>query len=93
MIVSFGDKATRHIWAGDSINLLSAELQVLARRKLRMHNSSVDIRDLKIPPLNRLEKLKGKWKEFYSIRINDRWRIIFKWMNGNAYEVQIIYYH
>jgi proteic killer suppression protein len=93
MIVSFGDKATGHIWAGNAINSLSAELQVTARRKLRMLNSSLDIRDLMIPPSNRLEKLKGKWKEFYSIRLNNRWRIIFKWTNGNAYEVQIIDYH
>lgn len=58
-----------------------------------MINNSVDIVDLRIPPANRLEKLKGDRKEFYSIRINDQWRIIFKWEKGNASGVRIIDYH
>jgi proteic killer suppression protein len=58
-----------------------------------MINNSVDFGDLSIPPANRLEKLSGKLKEYYSIRINDQWRIIFKWNNGNALEVKIIDYH
>ena len=57
-----------------------------------LHNSQ-SIIDLRIPPSNRLEKLSGKLSEFYSIRINDQWRIIFKWENNHAYEVQIIDYH
>jgi proteic killer suppression protein len=64
-----------------------------ARRKLRMINNSIDVSDLRIPPANRLEKLKGNLKEFNSIRINNQWRIIFKWDNGNALEVGIIDYH
>jgi toxin HigB-1 len=68
-------------------------IQETARRKLRMINNSVDLADLRIPPANRLEKLSGKLKEFYSIRINDQWRIIFKWSAGNATEVKIIDYH
>jgi proteic killer suppression protein len=60
---------------------------------IRMINNSVDFGDLSIPPANRLEKLSGKLKEYYSIRINDQWRIIFKWNNGNALEVKIIDYH
>ena len=69
------------------------EIQNVGRRKLRMLNNSVDIADLRIPPANRLEKLSGKLKDFYSIRINDQWRIIFKWNAGNAFEVEIIDYH
>ena len=69
------------------------EIQNIGRRKLRMLNNSIDISDLRIPPANRLEKLSGNLKEFYSIRINDQWRIIFKWNAGNAFEVEIIDYH
>jgi proteic killer suppression protein len=58
-----------------------------------MLNNSQDLNDLRIPPSNRLEKLTGKLKAFYSIRINKQWRIIFKWSNGNASEVEIIDYH
>jgi proteic killer suppression protein len=58
-----------------------------------MLNSSQDIVDLRIPPSNRLEKLKGNLKDYYSIRINNQYRIIFKWINSNAEEVQIIDYH
>lgn len=58
-----------------------------------MINNSQDIADLRIPPANRLEKLVGRLKDFHSIRINDQWRIIFKWQSGNAYEVEIVDYH
>ena len=71
----------------------SVVLQEIARRKLRMLNNSVSLSDLRIPPSNRLERLSGKLKEFYSIRINDQWRIIFKWNKNNATEVEIIDYH
>lgn len=93
MIVSFGDKLTKKIWEGERIVGLSIDIQENARRKLRMLNSSQDINDLKIPPSNRLEKLKGNFKDYYSIRINNKWRIIFKWNNGIAKEVIIIDYH
>lgn len=93
MIVSFGDKATEKIWEGTRVKGFSAEIQEVTRRKLRMLNNSVDIKDLTIPPSNRLEKLKGGWKDFYTIRVNDRWRIIFHWENGNASRVQLIDYH
>ncbi len=93
MIISFGDKQTKKIWEGDRIKGLSTELQELGRRKLRMLNNSNDLNDLMIPPSNRLEKLKGHLKKFYSIRINNQWRIIFKWNNGNAELVEIIDYH
>jgi proteic killer suppression protein len=93
MILSFGDKQTKKIWEGERVKGLSTEIQELARRKLRMLNNSNDLNDLMIPPSNRLEKLKGHLKKFYSIRINNQWRIIFKWNNGNAELVEIIDYH
>ena len=58
-----------------------------------MLNNSIDVNDLRVPPANRLEKLSGNFKDFYSIRINKQWRVIFKWQSGNAYEVEIIDYH
>jgi proteic killer suppression protein len=93
MIVSFKDKETEKIWNGIVSKKLPREIQDTARRKLRMINNSIDVNDLKIPPANRLEKLKGNLKEFNSIRINNQWRIIFKWNNGNALEVEILDYH
>jgi len=93
MILSFGTKETKKIWARVRIKGLSTELQEVARRKLRMLNSSQNLTDLQVPPSNRLEKLKGKLVDHYSIRINDQYRIIFKWDNGNAREVEIIDYH
>jgi len=93
MIISFGDKETKKIWEGERVKGLATDIQETARRKLRMLNNSQDLTDLLIPPSNRLEKLKGNLKEFYSIRINNQWRIIFKWNNGNAEKVEIIDYH
>lgn len=93
MIISFGNSDTEQVWLGNRVKKLPIEIQHIGRRKLRMMNNSVDIADLRIPPANRLEKLSGKLKEFYSIRINDQWRIIFKWNAGNASEVEIIDYH
>lgn len=93
MIISFGSKDSEKLWNGDRIRKPSLELQEIARRKLRMLNNSVDLNDLKIPPSNRLEKLSGKLKEFYSIRVNNQWRIIFKWNKSNASEVDLIDYH
>ena len=93
MIVSFGSKDTEKIWNGERIKKIPTEIQQVGRRKLRMLNNSQHIRDLIIPPSNRLEKLSGNLKDFYSIRINDRWRIIFKWENNHAEEVEIIDYH
>jgi proteic killer suppression protein len=72
---------------------LPNEIQDVARRKLRMINNAQDVNDLRIPPANRLEKLKGDLQEYYSIRINNQWRIIFKWINNDAYEIRIVDYH
>ncbi|MDQ6757295.1 MAG: type II toxin-antitoxin system RelE/ParE family toxin [Bacteroidota bacterium] len=93
MIISFGEKQTEKIWQGIRVKELSTDIQQTGRRKLRMLNNSQNLNDLRIPPSNKLEKLSGKLKEFYSIRINNQWRIIFRWNNGNAYEVEIIDYH
>lgn len=93
MIVSFGDKTTQKIWEGERVKGFSKDIQETARRKLRMLNNSLDIKDLMIPPSNRLEKLKSNLKNFYSIRVNDQWRLIFRWENGNAINVELIDYH
>ena len=93
MIVSFGDKNTGKIWEGERVKGMSTDLQEIARRKLRMLNNSQNIADLMVPPSNKLEKLRGNLKEFYSIRVNSQWRIIFKWDAGNASYVELIDYH
>ena len=93
MIISFGNSDTENVWNGIRVKKLPVEIQNIGRRKLRMLNNSVDLNDLRIPPSNRLEKLSGNLKDFYSIRINDQWRIIFQWVSGNAFEVEIIDYH
>ncbi len=93
MIVSFGSKNSEKIWNGQRANKIPLEIQRIGRRKLRMLNNSQSIADLRIPPSNRLEKLKGNWKDFYSIRINNQWRIIFRWKNNQIHDVEIIDYH
>ncbi len=93
MIKSFNSKETEKIWNGNRSAKLPNEIQVIARRKLRMLNNSVDLKDLKVPPANRLEKLSGSFKDYHSIRINDQWRIIFTWHDGHSHNVEIIDYH
>ncbi len=91
MIVSFGSKDTEKIWRGELARKIPIEVQQIGRRKLRMINNSQNWSDLRIPPSNRLEKLKGS--DFYSIRISDQWRIVFKWVDNNAHDVEIMDYH
>lgn len=93
MINSFADKETEKIWEGEMSRVLPADIQLVARRKLRMLNNAENINDLRIPPANRLKKLKGEFSNFYSIRINDQWRIIFNWESNNAENVEITDYH
>ena len=93
MIKEFGDKETEMIWNGIRSRKLPNEIQDVARRKLRMINSSQDINDLRIPPANHLEKLNGELNDYYSIRINIQWRIIFSWRNNDAFDVKTIDYH
>jgi len=91
MIVTFGSKDSEKIWNGDRVKKIPIEIQQTGRRKLRMINNSQNLSDLRIPPSNRLEKLKGS--DFYSIRINDQWRIVFRWIENNAHDVEIVDYH
>jgi proteic killer suppression protein len=93
MIISFDDKVTKKIWEGERVKGIPVEIQQMTRRKLRMLNNSNNMADLMIPPSNRLEKLKGNLKDLYSIRVNDQWRIIFKWNNGNSESVKLLDYH
>jgi toxin HigB-1 len=93
MIKSFGNSETVKIWNGERVKKIPIEIQQIARRKLRMINNAQSLIDLTIPPANRLEKLKGNLKAFHSIRINNQWRIIFKWNETDASEVEIIDYH
>jgi len=93
MIISFGSKETEKIWNGERVKKIPLEVQRVGRRKLRMLNNSQNLQDLTIPPANRLEKLSGKLNEYYSIRINDQWRIVFIWKNNNPHQVTIMDYH
>ena len=93
MIRSFKDAQTEKIGEGKRSRKLPTQFQQIARRKLRMVNNAQNINDLRIPPANRLEKLRKDLKGMYSVRINEKWRIIFKWKTSHAYDVQIIDYH
>ncbi|AFL84847.1 plasmid maintenance system killer protein [Belliella baltica DSM 15883] len=93
MIISFGSKDTEQIWLGIRVKKIPLEIQNIGRRKLRMLNNSQDLIDLRVPPSNRLEKLSGNLSDYYSIRINRQWRIIFQWEKGQASAVSIVDYH
>jgi proteic killer suppression protein len=72
---------------------LPSDIQQIALRKLRMINNSINVNDLRVPPANRLEKLRGNREGQYSIRINDQWRICFEWKSGDAFNVEVTDYH
>ncbi len=93
MIKSFSSKETEKIWHGYVSTKLPGDIQATARRKLRMLNNARNLNDVKVPPANRLEALKGNRKGRYSIRINKQWRICFEWRQGHCYKVEIIDYH
>lgn len=93
MIRSFGSRATEAIWRGNFAKSLPTQIQQVARRKLRMINNALDLNDLRVPPANRLEKLKGDLSGYHSIRINAKWRVVFKWRGNDAFEVEIVDYH
>ena len=93
MIRDFADREAERIWGGTLSRRLPAGIQPVARRKLRMLNSAVTLDDLRIPPGNRLEALKGGRRGQHSIRINEQWRICFHWKDGDAYGVEIVDYH
>ena len=83
----FDDKRTK------ATRAFPPELRRAARRKLLYLHDAAELRDLRVPPGNRLEGLKGNWKGFHSIRVNDQWRMVFQWKNGNAFDVQVVDYH
>jgi proteic killer suppression protein len=93
MIRSFGSPETEKIFSLQRSRRLPNDIQQVALRKLRMLNNARTLQDLRSPPANRLEKLVGDRLGQNSIRINDQWRICFKWQDGDAYEVEIVDYH
>jgi proteic killer suppression protein len=93
MIGSFRSAETEKIWNLEPSKRFPEEISRSALRKLVMLDKSKDLNDLRIPPANRLEKLKGARKGQYSIRINDQWRLCFEWKEGNAFNVEIVDYH
>jgi proteic killer suppression protein len=93
MIKSFKDKEAERLFHRQRSRKLPQDLQRVAFRKLRMLNRARSFEDLKVPPANRLEALKGDRKGQYSIRINDQWRICFVWQEGDAFKVEIVDYH
>jgi proteic killer suppression protein len=93
MIVTFGDSETEKIWRGDRSSRLPGDIQATALRKLRLVNAAKRIDDLRVPPGNRLERLKGDRAGHWSIRINEQWRIVFRWTEGGAEHVSITDYH
>lgn len=92
MIKSFADRTTAKLWARERLRGFSLELQRAAYRKLLMLDAAEEVEDLRIPPGNRLEKLSGTRRGFYSIRVNEQWRICFDWADG-AYDVELVDYH
>ncbi len=96
MIASFGDEATEALFHGERgkvIRSLPPEIRSAAIRKLDMLNATRELRDLRAPPGNRLEALHGDLKGKHSIRVNEQWRIVFRWESGDAHDVEIVDYH
>jgi proteic killer suppression protein len=93
VIRSFKSKETERIFYRQRSRQLPGDIQQVALRKLRMLNRAATLQDLRVPPANRLEKLKGDRAGQHSIRINDQWRVCFEWKDGDAYEVEIVDYH
>lgn len=96
MIASFGDRATEAKFNGrgdKAVRRIPTDLRRVAIRKLDLLNAASELRDLRAPPGNRLEALKGVLKGKHSIRLNQQWRVVFRWERGDAYEVSIIDYH
>lgn len=93
MIESFADKRTAAVFQGLEVRGLPRELQPHARRKLKMIDAAPSIDTLRVPPGNRLELLKGDRKGQWSVRINEQWRICFRWKDGMASDVEIADYH
>jgi toxin HigB-1 len=93
MIRSFRDRETALVWQGLRSRRLPPDIQAVALRKLRMLNNARIVEDMRVPPGNRLEQLKGERRGQWSIRINSQWRICFRWSDGGADDVEIVDYH
>lgn len=93
MIMSFGDKATERLFRREPLPKIPADVQERAFFRLRLIHAAASVLFLRMPPSNRLEALRGKLRGFYSIRVNNRWRIIFRFEDGNAFDVRFIDYH
>jgi len=93
MIKSFRSKETEKIYHRERSRAYPYHMQRIALKKLWMIDAATDINTLKVPPANKLEVLKGDRMGTFSIRINDQWRICFKWSDNNAYDVEIVDYH
>jgi len=93
MIRGFGDRETRDVFRGRRSLRLPPEVQRRAERKLKMLHAAQSLQDLLIPPGNRLEKLRGNRAGQYSVRIDRRWRLCFRWLDRNAHDVEIVDYH
>lgn len=93
MIHSFADKDTARVFARERVRKLGPKLQRVAQKRLLILDAAEALEDLKLPPGNRLEKLKGDRAGQHSIRINDQWRICFRWSQNNAHDVEIVDYH
>jgi proteic killer suppression protein len=93
MIKTFKNKETEKVYSREGSTRIPLNIQQAALRKLRMINNAKNLNDLRIPPANRLEKLKGTRGGQFSVRINDQWRICFLWQEGEAFEVEITDYH
>lgn len=96
VIVSFGDAATEALYHGDKdrrTRRFPADIHRAALRKLDMLEAAQLVLDLRAPPGNRLETLRGEWNGFWSIRVNDQWRIVFRWTTQGATDVSLVDYH
>ena len=93
MIKSFRDRDTERLFQRRPVRKLGPDIQKVALRKLRMLDAATVLDDLRLPPGNRLEKLKGDRAGQHSVRINQQWRICFRWRSGDAYDVEIVDYH
>ncbi|MFN0133768.1 MAG: type II toxin-antitoxin system RelE/ParE family toxin [Phycisphaerales bacterium] len=93
MIVSFADREAEALFRRERVRRIDPRVQQAALRKLRYLDAAATLEDLRIPPGNRLEALKGDLAGLHSIRVNDQWRIVFIWKDGNAHEVAIHDYH
>ncbi len=93
MIKGFKDELTNSVWNRKRVKKFPSDIFKVARRKLGFLEDAVDINDLRVPPGNRLEALKRNRVGQHSIRINDQWRVCFRWKDGNAYDVEITDYH